>query len=64
MRCSSSELKRRFFEGFYGLQENKQADTTQYHVSCSAEFDSVILWIVACHAPLSMEFFSQEYWNG
>ena len=22
------------------------------------------LWSVACQAPLSMEFFRQEYWNG
>ena len=24
----------------------------------------VTLWTVACQAPLSMEFFRQEYWNG
>ena len=24
----------------------------------------VTLWTVACQAPLSMEFFSQEYWSG
>ena len=22
------------------------------------------LWIIACQAPLSMEFSKQEYWNG
>ena len=22
------------------------------------------LWTIACQAPLSMEFFRQEYWNG
>ena len=21
-------------------------------------------WTIACHAPLSMEYFRQEYWNG
>ena len=26
--------------------------------------DSVTLWTVACQAPLSMEFFRQEYWSG
>ena len=26
--------------------------------------DSVTPWIVACQAPLSMEFSRQEYWNG
>ena len=26
--------------------------------------DSVAPWIVACQAPLSMEFSRQEYWNG
>ena len=24
----------------------------------------VILWTVACQTPLSMGFFSQEYWSG
>ena len=24
----------------------------------------VILWIIACQAPLSMGFFRQEYWSG
>ena len=23
-----------------------------------------MLWTVACHAPMSMEFFRQEYWHG
>ena len=23
-----------------------------------------ILWTVACQAPLSVEFFKQEYWSG
>ena len=27
-------------------------------------FDSAALWTVARQAPLSMEFFSQEYWSG
>ena len=26
--------------------------------------DSVILWTVACHTPLSMGFSRQEYWDG
>ena len=26
--------------------------------------DSATPWTVACQAPLSMEFFRQEYWNG
>ena len=26
--------------------------------------DSATPWTVACEAPLSMKFFSQEYWNG
>ena len=25
--------------------------------------DSVTPWIVACQAPLSMEFYRQEYWS-
>ena len=25
---------------------------------------SVVLWTVACHVPLPMEFFKQEYWSG
>ena len=25
--------------------------------------DSVILWTVACHTPLSMGFSRQEYWD-
>ena len=24
----------------------------------------LILWTIACQAPLSMEFFRQEYWSG
>ena len=27
-------------------------------------FDSVILWTVACQAPLSVGFPKQEYWGG
>ena len=27
-------------------------------------FDSAALWTVARQAPLSMEFFNQEYWSG
>ena len=27
-------------------------------------FDSTALWTVARQAPLSMEFFNQEYWSG
>ena len=30
--------------------------------SCVRPF--VILWTVACQAPLSMEFSRQEYWSG
>ena len=26
--------------------------------------DSVTLWIVACQAPLSVDFSRKEYWNG
>ena len=26
--------------------------------------NSVTLWTVACHTPLSMEFSRQEYWSG
>ena len=26
--------------------------------------DSVTQWTVACQAPLSMEFFRQEFWSG
>ena len=33
-------------------------------VSSSVVSDSVIPWAVACQDSLSMEFFSQEYWNG
>ena len=33
--------------------------------SCSVVFDSLVTpWIVACQAPLSMEFPRQEYWSG
>ena len=31
---------------------------------CSAVPDSATLWTVACQAPLCVEFFRQEYWNG
>ena len=31
---------------------------------CSVVSISVTPWIVACQAPLSMEFFRQEYWSG
>ena len=34
------------------------------YVSCSVMSDSVTLWTVACHAPLSMELSRQEYWSG
>ena len=27
-------------------------------------FDSAALWTVARQAPLSVEFFNQEYWSG
>ena len=30
-------------------------------LSCVGPFAT--LWSVACQAPLSMEFFGQEYWN-
>ena len=33
-------------------------------LSCSVGSNSVMLWTVACQAPLSMEFSRQEYWNG
>ena len=33
-------------------------------LSCSVVFNSVTLWITACQAPLSMEFFRPEYWSG
>ena len=66
MRCSSSELKRRFSKSFYGLQKNKQADIVQYRVRGSAESNSLQSCglFVACHAPLSREFVRQEYWSG
>ena len=32
--------------------------------SCSVVSSSVTPWIVACWAPLPMEFFRQEYWSG
>ena len=32
--------------------------------SPSVVSDSVTPWTVACQAPLSVEFFRQEYWNG
>ena len=31
---------------------------------CSVVSDSTTSWTVACQAPLSMEFFRQEYWSG
>ena len=34
------------------------------NVSLPIVFDSVILWTVACQAPLSMEFSRKEYWSG
>ena len=33
-------------------------------LTCSVVSDSVIFWTVIPQAPLSMEFFRQEYWNG
>ena len=30
----------------------------------SVMFDSATLWTVALQAPLSIEFFRQEYWSG
>ena len=33
-------------------------------LSCSVMSDSVIPWSVVRQAPLSMGFFSQEYWSG
>ena len=35
-----------------------------YVLSCSVVADSATPWTVACQAPLSMEFSSQEYWSG
>ena len=32
--------------------------------SPSVVSDSVTPWTVACQAPLSVEFFRQEYWSG
>ena len=32
--------------------------------SLQAVFDSAILWMVACQAPLSMGFSRQESWSG
>ena len=32
-------------------------------LSCSVGSNSVMLWTVACQAPLSMEFSRQEYWS-
>ena len=32
-------------------------------LSCSVVSDSGIRWTVAQQAPLSMEFFGQEYWS-
>ena len=38
---------------------------TYFHsVNYSVMSDSVTPWTVACQAPLSMEFSSQEYWSG
>ena len=34
------------------------------HAITSAVSDSVTAWTVACLAPLSMGFSSQEYWSG
>jgi len=35
-----------------------------FKIDCSAVSDSfAIPWTVACQAPLSMEFFRQEYWR-
>ena len=31
---------------------------------CSVMSNSETLWTIACQAPLSMGFFSQEYWSG
>ena len=33
-------------------------------LSCSVMSDSVTPWTIARQAPLSMEFFRQEYWSG
>ena len=35
-----------------------------FKIDCSAVSDSfAIPWTVACQAPLSMEFFRQDYWR-
>ena len=33
-------------------------------LSCSVMLDSATLWTAACQAPLSMEFFRQDYRSG
>ena len=53
----------RFFNIKYIDIENNII-TCSLYVSCSVMSDSVTLWTVACHAPLSMELSRQEYWSG
>ena len=36
----------------------------RWHESLSSAWLFVTPWTVACEAPLSMKFFSQEYWSG
>ena len=58
--------ERGFHEGFEGKGAMSfRALRECMSESCSVLSDSfVTLQIVACQAPLSMEFFRQEYWNG
>ena len=37
---------------------------TVVSVTCSVTYDSVISWMVAHQAPLSMGFSRQDYWSG
>ena len=43
---------------FHGICRKPTCSVTSVMSNC------VTLWAVACHAPLSMGFFRQEYWSG
>ena len=48
--------------------EVKKSQCRVYGVCVLSRFSCVqlfaTLWIIACQAPLSIEFFRQEYWSG
>ena len=46
------------------IREENRLELNEVKWSCSVMSDPVTPWTVAHQAPLSMEFFRQEYWSG